>query len=109
MLEAFQRRLGLRLAGESNADAVVRGKVIRYDPDVAVAYQAGQQRTDVTRRQVQITIDVEILDQREGKTLWQRQGLSEIGDYAPPQEAAGRKIALQRLVDDLVDGAQSQW
>ena len=109
MLEAFQRRLGLRLAGESNADAVVRGKVIRYDPDVPVAYQGGQQRTDVTRRQVQITIDVEILDQREGKTLWQRQGLSEIGDYAPPQEAAGRKIALQRLVDDLVDGAQSQW
>src|SRR5439155_269299 len=27
-------------------------------------YQAGQGRTDVTRRQVQITIDVEILDQR---------------------------------------------
>jgi len=109
VLEAFQRRLGLRLAGESNADAVVRGKVVRYDPDVPVAYQAGQQRTDVTQRQVQITIDVEILDQREGKTLWQRQGLSEVGNYAPPQEAAGRRVALDKLVNDLVDGAQSQW
>ena len=109
VLEAFQGRLGLRIAGESNADAVVRGKVSRYDPDVPLVYRAGQGRTDVTRRQVQITIDVEILDQREGKTLWQRQGLSEVGDYAPPREVDGRKVALERLVNDLVDGAQSQW
>jgi hypothetical protein len=109
VLEAFQGRLGLRVAGETNADAVVRGKVTRYDPDVPLSFQPGVQRTDVTRRQVQITIDVEILDQREGKTLWQRQGLSEVGDYAPPRETDGRKLALQKLVNDLVDGAQSQW
>jgi len=109
VLEAFQRRLGLRVAGESNADAVVRGKVTRYDSDLPAAFRAGQGRTDVTQRQVQITIDVEILDQREGKTLWQRQGLSETGNYTPPQEAAGRKLALENLVNDLVDGAQSQW
>jgi hypothetical protein len=109
VLEAFQGRLGLRPAGETNADAVVRGKVTRYDPDVPISFQPGQGRTDVTQRQVQITVDVEILDQREGKTLWQRQGLTEVGDSAPPQEAAGRKVALQKLVLDLVDGAQSQW
>jgi lipopolysaccharide assembly LptE-like protein len=109
VLEAFQGRLGLRTAGETNADAVVRGKVVRYDPDLPMAFLPGQGRTDVTQRQVQITVDVEILDQREGKTLWQRQGLTEVGEYAPPQEAAGRKIALQKLVRDLVDGAQSQW
>ena len=63
----------------------------------------------MTRRQVQITVDVEIVDQRAGKTLWQRQGLSEAGEYQPPGEAAGRKVALQKLVNDIVDGAQSQW
>jgi hypothetical protein len=109
VLEAFQGRLGLRTAGEKNADAVVRGKVVRYDPDVPLSFQTGQGRTDVTQRQVSITVDVEILDQREGKTLWQRQGLSEVGPYRPPQEADGRKVALQKLVQDLVDGAQSQW
>ena len=109
VLEAFQGRLGLRPAGESNADAVVRGKVVRYDPDAPLSVLAGQGRSSVTTRQVQITIDVEILDQREGKTLWQRQGLTEVGEYSPPQEAAGRKIALQKIVNDLVDGAQSQW
>ncbi len=109
VLEACQGRLGLRPAGENTADAVVRGRVVRYDPDVPISFQPGQGRTDVTRRQVQITIDVEILDQREGKTLWQKQGLTEVGEYQPPQETEGRKIALQKLVNDLVDGAQSQW
>lgn len=109
VLEAFQGRLGLRPAGENSADAVVRGKVVRYDADVPLSIQAGAGRTDVTQRQVSITVDVEILDQRQGKTLWQRQGLSEVGAYSPPQEADGRKAALQKLVQDLVDGAQSQW
>src|SRR5438445_10445549 len=109
VLEAFQGRLGLRPAGENNADAVVRGQVVRDDADVPISFQPGQGTTDVTKRQVQITIDVEILDQRQGKTLWQRQGLTEVGQYQPPQEVDGRKIALQKLVVDLVDGAQSQW
>jgi hypothetical protein len=109
VLEAFQGRLGLRPAAERSADALVRGRVVRYEPDVPLSFQAGPGRTDVTRRQVQITVDVEIVDQRQGKTLWQRQGLTEVGEYQPPQEAEGRKLALQKLVNDLVDGAQSQW
>ena len=109
VLEAFQSRLGLRLAGESNADAVVRGKVIRYDPDVTVAYQAGPRITDVTQRQVQITIDVEIVDQTTGKTLWQRKGLRAEGEYAERAEPDGRKQAIEKIVTDIVEGAQSQW
>lgn len=109
IIDAVQGRLGLRPAGESNADAVVRGRVVRYDPDVPVAFQPGIGRADVTKRQVQITVDIEIVDQRSGKTLWQRQGLSEVGEYTPPQETEGRKIALQKLENDIVDGAQSQW
>ena len=107
--EAVQGRLGLRPAAESNADAVVRGKVVRYDPDVPLAFQPGVGRADVTKRQVQLTVDVEIVNQKTGKSLWQRQGLSVVGEYAPPAESDGRKIALQKLVNEIVDGAQSQW
>jgi len=108
--EAIQGRLGLRQAGESNADAVVRGRVVRYDPDVPLAFQPGAGRADVTKRQVQVTVDVEIVDQRHNKTLWQRQGLSVVGEYTQGQQPAdGRKIALQKLVNEIVDGAQSQW
>lgn len=107
--EAVEGRLGLRLAGEANADAIVRGRVVRYEPDLPVAFQPGQGQVTVTRRKVQLTVDVEIVNQREGKTVWKRQGLSVDGEYDPPQEAQGRKLALQKLVNDIVDGAQSQW
>jgi hypothetical protein len=107
--DAVENRLGLRAAGQSNADAVVRGRVVRYDPDVPLAFQPGIGTATVTQRQVQITVDVQIVDQRTGRTLWEHQGLSLVGAYNPPQETDGRKIALQLLENEIVDGAQSQW
>jgi len=107
--EAMQNRLGLRPAGEQNADAVVRGRIARYDSDVPLTIPPGLGQVNVTHRQVQVTVDVEIVDQRDGKTLWHRQGLTVSGDYQPPQEVEGRKIAMQKLVTEIVDGAQSQW
>lgn len=107
--EAMENRLGLRAAGEATADAVVRGRVVRYEPDVPTTIRPGTGAVEVTRRQVQLVVDVEIVDQREGRTLWRRQNLLALGEYAPPQEALGRRAALDRLVDEIVQGAQSQW
>lgn len=109
--EAVQSRLGLREASESQADAVVHGIIARYEPDLPVAYQGNTQNNQVTvsRRLVQITVSVEILDQRRGKPLWSRSGLLLEGDYSPGQEADGRKKALDKLVTNIVEGAQSQW
>ena len=107
--QALESRLGLRMAAEATADAVVRGRVVRYDPDVPLAILPGQGQSTVTKRKVQLTVDVEILNQRDGTTVWKQQGLLVDGDYDPPQEVQGRKIALQKLVNHIVDGAQSQW
>lgn len=111
--EALQSRLGLRLAGEATADAVVRGIILRYEPEIAVSFQAAQTTagsgTTVNRKLVRLSLDVEIYDQREGRTLWQRKGLAVDGEYGPGQESEGRQAALKKLVSDIVDGAQSQW
>lgn len=108
--EAVERRLGLRAAGETSADAVVRGRITRYEPDLPVAY-AGDDRNQVTvtRRMVQLSVTVEIVDQRSGRTLWQRPSLTVDGDYDPGNEPEGRRRALEKLTTDIVDGAQSQW
>jgi TolB-like protein len=107
--EAVEQRLGLRQSAQPQADAVVRGSITRYEPDVPVAYQAGEDReVNVTQRQVQITVTVEILDQKQGKPLWQRSVMAK-GDYNPGQEAEGRRKALDDLVTNIVEGAQSQW
>lgn len=108
--EAVEGRLGLRQASEAQADAVVRGTITRYEPDVPVAYTGDDNNAvTVTRRLVQITVSVEILDQRAGKPLWQRSGLLLEGDYEPGQELSGRERALEKLVTNIVEGAQSQW
>jgi hypothetical protein len=108
--EAVEQRLGLRQSAQPQADAVVRGSITRYEPDLPVAYQAEENReVTVTRRQVQITLTVEIVDQKQGKPLWQRSGLVVKGDYESGQEAEGRQKALDDLVVNIVEGAQSQW
>jgi hypothetical protein len=108
--DAVQGRLGLRQSGETSADALVRGSIQRYEPDLPVAYQGVQNnQVDVSRRLVQITVAVEIVNQRTGKTLWQRSGLTLQGDYSPGQEQDGRRKALDQLVTNIVEGAQSQW
>jgi hypothetical protein len=110
--EAVEGRLGLRQSGETAADAIVRGTITRYDPDIPVAFTGtNNQNTSVTRRLVQITVTVEIVNQREGKPLWQRSGMTLEGDYEPGRETEqdGRKKALDKLVTNIVDGAQSQW
>jgi hypothetical protein len=107
---AVEGRLGLREAGEASADAVVRGTITRYEPDLPVAYQGTQtNQVNVTKRLVQITVTVEITNRHTGKPLWQRSGLSLQGDYDPGQEPAGRQKAYDLLVTNIVEGAQSQW
>jgi hypothetical protein len=107
--EAVEQRLGLRQSTETRADAVVRGSITRYEPDLPVAYVGGDSVVNVTRREVQITVSVEILDQKQGKPLWQRNGLTVRGDYQPGNELEGRRKALDDLVVNIVEGAQSQW
>lgn len=108
--DAVQGRLGLKAAGEQTADAVVRGSISRYDPDQPAVYNGTQNnQVTVTRRMVQITLSIEIVNQKDGKTLWQRGGLMVDGEYEPGRELDGRKKAEDKLVTNIVDGAQSQW
>ena len=108
--EAVERRLGLRQSAEPQADAVVRGTITRYEPDLPVAYQGDEDR-EVTRHPAAGSDHRHRGDSgpEAGKPLWQRSGLLVKGDYEPGQEAEGREKALDELVVNIVEGAQSQW
>ena len=107
--KSMQSRLGLRDASEARANAVVRGTITKYEPDVAVAFSADPNQATSARRRLQISVDIEIIDQTNGKTLWERKGLSAEGEYAERAEPEGRRQAIERIVNDVIDGAQSQW
>jgi hypothetical protein len=113
LLEAVRRgmqdRLNLREAAESKADAVVRGAIIRYEVDVPIGFSADPRQANSARRRLQLTVDVQIVEQATGKTLWERKGLSAQGEYAERAELAGRRQAIEELISDIIEGAQSQW
>ncbi|MEP6991541.1 MAG: LPS assembly lipoprotein LptE, partial [bacterium] len=109
MRKELQPRLGVRDAPVARADAVVRGVVRTYDVDVPVGYSSNPTQAVTSRRKLQITLDVQIVDLTSGKTLWERKGLRAEGEYAERDEAGGRRDAIKRIVNDIVEGAQSQW
>jgi hypothetical protein len=99
----------VRDAPQERADALVRGTIVAYDADVPVAFSADSRQAISARRRLQITVDVEIVDQTTGKVLWQRKALRAEGEYAERAEPEGRRQAIGKLVNDIVEGAQSQW
>lgn len=112
LTEQLPRNLGVRLADERTADAVLRGRIARYEetaPSVRPAPGGG--RVDIIQQEVRISFDAEILDMREQRILWQGRGQAALGTYQPQQEqaAAGRARAIQEAVRRIIDGAQSQW
>jgi Lipopolysaccharide-assembly len=102
-------RLGLREAPESRASAIVRGTIVRYEADVPIGFSADPAKATTARRKLQVAVDVEIIDQSTGRTLYERKGLQAEGEYPERGEEAARKQALQKIVTDIIEGAQSQW
>ena len=101
MRDAVEGRLGLRQAGESQADALVRGTITRYEPDLPVAYTGDDQDrghghpaagADHGRRSRSWT-------SAPDKTLWERSGLTLDGDYDPGRELEGRREGLREAGD----------
>ena len=112
LLRNLPRALGIRTAGEDIADAVVRGKITRYEV-AAPNYRAGApgQPAQVLQRQVTITVSIQIVDLVENVILWEDQNVSAQGQFAESSETeeVGRAEAIELLVQRIVDGAQSNW
>jgi hypothetical protein len=106
---AVVSKLGLKEAAEDKASAVVRGKIVKYDLDVATAFSANPAQATSSRRQLQVSVHVEIFDQIHNRVLGKPMDLTAIGDYPEGGEAAGRKQAIDKIVSDLIQGAQSNW
>lgn len=107
--KAMRERLNLREAPEARADVVVRGVIARYDVDLPAGAGADPRQTSSTRRRLQLAIDIEIVDQTTGRILLKRDALMREGQYAEGAEASGRRNAIETIVNDIIDGTQSQW
>ncbi len=111
LLDAARSRLGAQLASEADADAIIRATITRYD-DSAINF-AGVEDVGaaVFQRRVTISAQVEIYDTLLDEVIWTGGGVSGVGEYTPSTETeeTGQEIALENLIQKIVDGAQSQW
>ena len=110
LLQTLPSALGVTNAGEDAADAVVRGRIVRYDLTSPLFRSDQLGQVDVLQRQVSIRVEVELIDLVENVILWDDRGLSTQGQYLEGEpEEIGRMEAIELLVQRIVDGAQSNW
>jgi hypothetical protein len=112
LVRNLPRSLGIRPASPEDADAVVRVRITSYQV-IAPNYRpgAGGATTEVLQRQVLITAQVQIVDQVNNEIYWEDNQLRGEGQFleASETEETGRLEAIERLVQRIVDGAQSNW
>ncbi len=116
LLREFPRSQGLQPAGEDVADARIEGLIKRYDLSTP-SYRpgAGNQNVQVLERQVMMTVEVRILnrgpDGGPWEVLWENTNISVQGPYLEETETEddGRGLAIDLLVQRVIDGAQSNW
>jgi hypothetical protein len=78
-------------------------------PDVPVGFSANPQQAVSARRRLQITIEVEIVDQSNGRALYSNKSLRQEADYNERAEQDGRRQAIDKIVQQIIDGVQSNW
>jgi len=112
LLEAVRRNLGVQLAAEAEADATIVAELTRYS-DTAMNFQGVENvGAAVFQRRVSIMAQVQIIDRSKNEIIWNGTGVSGDGEYSPADpagESTGQDVALDNLVQKIVDGAQSQW
>jgi hypothetical protein len=117
LLRDMQNRLpgslGVRLATQQNADAIVRGRIRSADEQTTNFNPTPDPTGRIQRLEarVHVNFDAEIYDVREDRVLWRANGITAIGNFDPGRETveAARRKALEEVVQKLVEGAQSQW
>lgn len=112
LLRDFPRSQGLQPAGEDVADAVVRGTITRYDLSTP-SYRPGAagQVPEVLQRQVTIVVEVQIINLVDNEILWESRNISVQGQYLEESqtEEDGKSLAIELLIQRIIDGAQSNW
>jgi len=112
LLDRYPSALGVRTASRENADALLVGSITGYDDVVSnVSPGAGaSNRPQVLTHEVRVTVSARLIDTRDNVILWEGQ-VSGRGTYTPETqtEQVGRADAIEMLVQELIDGALSQW
>jgi len=111
LMDAVRGRLGVQLASRESADAEIRAELVRYSDQASNFAGREDVGAEVFQRRVSITARVEIVDLASDEVVWSGTSVNGVGEYAPDTESEeiGQDLALENLIQKIIDGAQSQW
>ena len=103
-------QLGLTTGSEAAADAMLRGRITRFE-EIARTQPGEAGTITADEYQVQIVVSVELIDRRRNVIVWDGSSVTGRGDYFPSRETdeAAIEDALQSILEQIVNGAQSRW
>ncbi len=112
LIEELPAKLGLQSAGRENADAILTGEIRRYR-DVAQNYRAGDPGAagGVLSHEVEVGISIQLVDVRDNVIRWESSSLVGRGTYQPgsQNDDIAQQKAIESIIEQIMDGAQSQW
>jgi hypothetical protein len=112
LIDELPAKLGLQPAGREVADAILTGEIRRYR-DEAQNYRAGDPAATggVLSHEVQIGISAQLVDVRDNVIRWESSSLVGRGTYQPgsQNDDVAQQQAIDNIIEQIIDGAQSQW
>lgn len=108
VIEEITRDNTLKITTETQADAIVYGKIVSIS-DQASTYDENEQ---VESYRVYITIDVEVKDVKQAKNMW-KERWRQWGEYTidPTTDARqeGIEVAIKKIAEDILNKTVSGW
>jgi hypothetical protein len=107
--EAFTTDNRLSVVSEGEADAMLRGVIVKYEKG-ALTFDRAQ---TVNEFKIEITVSVEFEDLREAKVLWKEDTFRAWESYVEGGEEGGEddalKAAIATLAADMVSRTVEGW
>lgn len=107
--DAFVADGRLSVVSEGDADAMLRGVIVKYEKG-PLTFDRAQ---TVDEFKVEIVVEIEFEDLREGKVLWKEDGFRAWKSYVEGSEGAGEEEAFKgitsTLASDIVSRTVEGW
>lgn len=110
LMRRVPRALGVQLAGRETADAILSGRITQYSNQTQSQRATEAGGFSVEQQQVNITASARIVEVARNVILWEGQ-ITGQALYRPDSQSEedARVVAVDQLVQRIIDGAQSQW
>ena len=93
-----------------NSDATITGKVLSYDNRPYTYGSKSVRNVDVSSYSVKISVEVEFLDNKKDKTIYKGVITEEgIYDFEGETEEVGKKRAVEKIIDKIMQNSVQSW